>query len=410
MKRIFLVGILAGSVAGGALFGLWLAGNTLLKPETQPVAVSADLGETRSGQTGKKAETGVGGTPSPAVTPVPSPQVTPTGAETQKPFVIITTGDMMLGRGVEHYLGKMKEDYIYPFEKAAGILKEGDLVVGNLEAPVTSSTKGLDSRKKIVLKDRVEAMEGIRYAGFSLLSLANNHILDYYDRGLTDTMKLLDESGISHAGAGKNLDEARKPAILEVKGMKVGMLAYTDMADILYAGRPPIRFAAQKDKPGVAPLKAESILEDIQKLRSQVDILIVSLHWGVEDTNDCTPAQVEFAHKLLDQGVDILYGHHPHHFQGIEIYKGKPIIYSHGNFLFDQNDPFNQESFILKMEYENARLKNLTAIPIRTIGKTQVVPQEGQGAAALLKRLSEQSARVNTRCTVLQDRAVFLPD
>jgi len=145
-----------------------------------------------------------------------------------------------------------------------------------------------------VLKNDVEAIEGIKYAGFNLMNLANNHILDYYERGLFDTMDILDKNGIKYAGAGRNLEEARKPAIMEVKSMKVGMLAYTDMAEIVYKGNPNYKFAAGEDKPGVAPrpLKFDdSIKKDIEELRSKVDILIVSLHWGVEESFEVLPEQ-----------------------------------------------------------------------------------------------------------------------
>jgi len=127
-------------------------------------------------------------------------------------------------------------------------------VFGNLEEPITSSTHSLTGIKeggKYVLKNDVEAIEGIKYAGFNLMNLANNHILDYYERGLFDTMDILDKNGIKYAGAGRNLEEARKPAIMEVKSMKVGMLAYTDMAEIVYKGNPNYKLRPERTSRGL---------------------------------------------------------------------------------------------------------------------------------------------------------------
>lgn len=345
-----------------------------------------------------------------AKSPQPEIKKSEKGAEVKtksEPLRIVAVGDIMLGRGVGMRLEKQNKGYTYPFERVSGILKKGDVIFGNLEAPITDRTHCLDTKYKFVLRNKVKAFEGLKYAGFNLLSLANNHILDYYAEGLNDTIDMLEEHGISYSGAGKNLDEARKPAVVEKKGVKIGMLSYTDMAKLMYKGNPPISFAACIDSGGVAPMEYDYIREDIKKIRDNVDILIVSLHWGVEESFDVLPEQVEFAHNLLDQGADIILGHHPHQFQGIEIYNGKPVFYSLGNFIFDQNDPENQESFIINMEYNGKRLSALTAIPVRTIDKTQVVPVMGQDAADLLKRQVELSSRLNSKGRIEDDRIVF---
>ncbi|HHV29900.1 CapA family protein [Acetivibrio mesophilus] len=326
---------------------------------------------------------------------------------------IVAVGDILLGRGVGMRLKSGNKDYIYPFLEVKDILKKGDVVFCNLEESITDSTHSLTGIKdggKYVLKNDVEAIEGLKFAGFNLMNLANNHILDYYERGLFDTMEILDKNGIKYAGAGKNIEEAKKPAIMEVKGMKVGMLAYTDMAEVVYKGNPNYKFAAGQDKPGVAPrpLKFDdSIKKDIEQVRDEVDILIVSLHWGVEESFEVLPEQREFAYSLLDNGVDVILGHHPHQFQGIEIYNGKPIIYSMGNFIFDQNDPENQESFIITMDYKGNKLVGLEAIPVRTIGKIQVVPQKGNEAKPILEREKNLCNKLDTSCFIKDDKLYF---
>ncbi len=338
---------------------------------------------------------------------VPAYTPTPAGADLK----IVAVGDILLGRGVETMLKRAHRDYTYPFEKVSGLLKEGDIIFGNLEEPVTDSINsltGIERGGKIVLKNKVEAFEAIKYAGFNLLNLANNHILDYYDKGLYDTLDILDRNGIAHAGAGKNLDEARKPAIILKNGLKIGLLSYTDMSEILYKGNPPIRFAADKGKAGVAPVNTEYIREDIAKIRSMVDILIVSFHWGKEESFEVLPEQIKLAHGLIDNGADIILGHHPHQFQGVEIYRGKPILYSMGNFIFDQNDPENQESFILKFEYKGKKLEGFTAVPVRIEGKTQVVPQYGMDAVSMINREVDLSMKLGSKCEISDGKIVFV--
>ena len=139
-------------------------------------------------------------------------------------------------------------------------------------------------------------------------------------------------------------------------------------------------------------------------------MLFRSLHWGVEESFNIPASQTEFAHKLIDAGADVILGHHPHQFQGIEIYKGKPVIYSMGNFLFDQNDPENQESFILDMQYEGRQLKAFSAIPVRTLEKNHVSLPTGNDAAALLEREASLSRKLGASCEIEGDRLVFKLD
>ncbi len=344
------------------------------------------------------------------IKPTEQVKATPTITPIKEDLRIVAVGDILLGRGVESRLEKNGKSFEYPFEKTVDILKRGDVVFGNLEEPITDSTKsllGINQGGKYVLKNKVKAFEGIKYAGFNLLSLANNHILDYYEKGLFDTINILDSNGIAHSGAGKNLEEARKPAILEKNGYKIAMLSYTDMSEVLYKGSPQLMFIAGKDKPGVAPRKIEYIMEDVLKAREQADLLIVSLHWGKEESFDVLPEQIEMAHRLIDSGVDIILGHHPHQFHGIEIYKGKPIVYSMGNFIFDQNDPENQESFILDLGYTNKKLTSLTATPVRTVDKMQVVPQSGTAASGMLIREADLSYELGSQCRIENSKLIF---
>lgn len=323
---------------------------------------------------------------------------------------MIAVGDIMLGRSVGKRLEKSDSGYSTAFSDVSGLLGQGDIVFANLEAPMTDSIHSLSRDKKIILKSSPKSSEALKKAGFNLVSLANNHMLDYYSEGMFDTMALLEKGGILHSGAGKNLEEARKPAIIEKNGIRLGLLSYTDMVQYIYAGNPSLKYAADTDKAGVTPRIYEYIREDIAGIRAQVDLVAISLHWGVEESFTVTPEQVEFAHKLLDEGADIILGHHPHQFQGIEIYKGKPILYSLGNFIFDQNDPENMETFIVGMEYEGTELKSLEATPVRIIDKCRAVVQTEAEAAKMMEREISLCSKMDTVCSIQNNKLVFKLD
>jgi poly-gamma-glutamate capsule biosynthesis protein CapA/YwtB (metallophosphatase superfamily) len=323
---------------------------------------------------------------------------------------IVAVGDILLGRSVRKNLLLQPSKYLYPFAKVADNLKKGDIVFGNLEESITDSPKGLTGIKqggKYVLKNDVGAMEGLKYAGFNLFSLANNHILDYYEKGLYDTIDILNKNNIAFTGAGKNLEEARKLVVVEKNGVKIGLLAYTDMANVTYKGNPPLRFLASDKNSGVSPTKIDYIKEDIAKARPQVDLLMVSLHWGIEYTYEPTAKQVEMAHEIMDMGADILLGHHTHRFQSIEIYKDKPIFYSLGNFIFDQNDPENQQGFMMEMEYKNKKLTYLAGTPFKIVNRSQIVPQSGTDAAAMVNREIGLCKKMNTESSLENDKIIF---
>ncbi|MDP4093398.1 MAG: CapA family protein [Bacillota bacterium] len=339
---------------------------------------------------------------------VPLPE---TSLKSDNTVRIMATGDILLGRGVKYWIKAQGKDYRYPFEKVADYLKQGDIIFGNLEESITSSEHSLTGIEqkggKYVFKNDVESIDGIEFAGFNLLNIANNHILDYYEQGLFDTLDILDKNGIAHAGAGRNIDEARKPAIIEKNGIKVGLLSYTEMAEATYNGNPPLCYLAGPGKAGVAPKKLEYIKEDISKLRPLVDIVLVSLHWGVEYDPNLSPGQQEFAHEVINAGADMIIGHHPHQIKGIEIYNGKPILYSLGNFISDQNESDNQEGFFIDAQFSTDKIISLKAIPFKIVQKSQVVPVYGSDARQLLDKLTGLSVRLGSKCSISDDKVIF---
>jgi poly-gamma-glutamate synthesis protein (capsule biosynthesis protein) len=225
-------------------------------------------------------------------------------------------------------------------------LKGFDIAFCNLESPISDQGQPVPG-KGIAFRAPLEAMETLRMGGFDVISFANNHALDYRDEAFGQTLSLLRQDGVKTVGAGENLTASRQPAVFEKNGVKVAFLAYTDMADLWFSSSYKRPFRADETRCGVAPLEEDLILEDIAAVKSSVDVVVVSLHWGVEYTSGPTDQQQKLAHDLIDAGANLIIGHHPHVFQGFEVYGGGLIAYSLGNFVTDQSfDDIVRESMI----------------------------------------------------------------
>jgi poly-gamma-glutamate synthesis protein (capsule biosynthesis protein) len=238
----------------------------------------------------------------------------------------------------------------YPFEKVASVLSKADITFGNLECALTGNevTRNVHqgANKWFCFKTPPKMGKSLVFAGFDIVSLANNHSMNGGEKGMIETIETLNKSGIKYVGGGRNYEEAHALKIIEAKGLKIGFLAYAAI------GGP----AATKNRPGIA--WPNNIYNEVSAAKSKVDILIVSLHWGIEGTNQPTEEQRKFAKKLIDAGADIIIGHHPHRLQPVEIYKGKIIAYSLGNFVFDNPRPASCQTVILWVEVDGQ--KNIT--------------------------------------------------
>ncbi len=314
------------------------------------------------------------------------------GVEKKPSLRLMAVGDIMLARSVGK---RIAGDYEAPFSEINPILHKADILFGNLESPISDRGSKLQG-KKIAFRAKPEAVSSLTYAGFDVLSLANNHILDYSTPALLQTLDILEEKKIQYCGAGKDINEARKPAVINHFGLRVAFLAYTDMYDIYYSSRSRFVFEAADNRAGVAPRKLDYIIEDIKSAKDTADLVVVSLHWGIEESFNVTNEMRKFAHNLVDSGADFILGHHPHQIQGLEVYKGKPIAYSLGNFIFDQNDIENNDSIILNLEYDFTRLVSVEAIPLRIVDKMKVVPAPAGRREIIQNRLIELSDKLDT--------------
>lgn len=240
----------------------------------------------------------------------------------------MAVGDMMLGRTIGERIES--EGYTAPFAFTAETLIEADITIGNLECPI--STQGEPQDKAYAFRAPLSAAASLAYAGFDLVSLANNHILDYGPTALEETLNTLSDNRIQTVGAGMDDVQAYKPVFMNVNGLKLAFLAFIDIptTDYNYPA-----WEAAPGKAGVAWGHAQRVKEGVEAAKKQADIVIVLVHNGYEIVQKVSSAQQEIAHLAIDSGASLVIGSHPHVLQRIETYQDGLIAYSMGNFVFD---------------------------------------------------------------------------
>ncbi|MBZ5542561.1 MAG: CapA family protein [Acidobacteriia bacterium] len=275
------------------------------------------------------------------------------GAEPRE-RTLLFVGDVMLSRAVGARM-QSEDDWTFPFTEIGATLAAADLTFGNLECPV--SDVGRNRHHLYSFRADPRALEGLKFAGFDVMSVANNHAYDWGPDALLDTVRRLREAGIHPVGGGANDLEAHYPALLDLGGLRVAFLAYVNIE--------PKEATAAPDRPGVAWVEPERVLADIRFARPLADLVIVGLHWGVEYSARPGRDQTELAHQMIDAGADLIVGGHPHVVQPMEEYQGRWIAYSLGNFVFDQRDPATRRAIMLQVRVEGKQIAGVTAIPIR---------------------------------------------
>ena len=248
------------------------------------------------------------------------------GAGTPAPAAsLVLVGDVMPARNLSPYseYDPRPLDWNFLFDQAKPYIADADIAFCNLESPI--SGRGKRVGKEFSFNAPPEAAKALRDLGFDVVSLANNHCLDFGPEALADTRANLDANGVMYAGIAE-AKAAQRPAIIERGGVKVAFLGY------ITANVSPGEFNSQH--PGPARAIEEGIAADIAKVRNDVDIVVVSLHWGMDYTTSPSAEQRAFGRALIDAGADIIAGHHPHVQQDPEFYHGGLIIYSMGNFVF----------------------------------------------------------------------------
>lgn len=268
----------------------------------------------------------------------------------QDPIVMIFGGDVTLGGFYPLLAPEPYEDFDWPFKKLTSVFSEADVIMVNCENAITRSNKKVS--KRFNFKMEPELAEIFRRYNIQV-ALANNHVYDYGAEGLVDTLKHLDYYGVKHVGAGLNLGDARRPIIRSVEGKKIAFLAYGNYSP------------AKGNSPGIAYRNPQHVVEDIKKAKKTgSDYVIVNFHWGIERNTLPTKDDQDLAHFAIDNGADVIVGHHPHVLQPVEIYKGKIIAYSLGNFVFGGNSRHPRDSMLLEVVF-NENALSYRKIPIR---------------------------------------------
>lgn len=287
---------------------------------------------------------------------------------------LLFSGDVTLADHFEEVIGK---DYDKVFAKMDEYRKV-DLAMVNLENPLTRSTLSMPD-KQFNFKADPEAVKVLTSGGVDIVTIANNHSMDYQAEGLKETMEVLDKAGIQHIGAGNQLTEARRPDIFDVKGQRIAYLAYYGE-----------EYGAEENKPGISSIKEERIAEDIKSIRDQVDWIVVNFHWGQELATHPADWQTELGRFTIDQGADLVVGHHPHVLQGAEVYRGRPIVYSLGNFIFGGNSRTDYDTAVLKVALKDKKMK-VEFLPVEVKGyQPQVV--SGDRGNQILQQIEQLSA------------------
>ena len=298
-------------------------------------------------------------------------------------WTMVAGGDIMLDRGVAKAVTVQKRGVDFPFSGGTAritgrhccsslgwptvvavrtgnagavrsLLKSADLAVANFENPAPDNFKY--HTQGTVFSANPRLIAGLKDAGIDYVSLGNNHIGDAGPVGLLQTLANLDKYGIRHSGAGRNLAAARTPAIMTVDGVKVAILSYDTIAKY---------YAAGTNKAGSAQLTAANVKVDVAAARKAgAQIVIVYPHWGTEYSPRPFSAEQSLAHAVIDAGADMIIGNHAHWVGAMEIYKGRPIWYALGNFVFDQiwSEP-TSEGLLLQLTFRGTHLVQVRLQP-----------------------------------------------
>ncbi len=358
--------LVSGSSAAAFVIGCWLGYADAPPEQTAASARGANSGalvQQSNGQTQVKA----------ALETVPIIQHKATSSD---PSVnLMFGGDVAL---TNSYSDKVGRDHQWAFSQLPE-LREADISMVNLEAPFTQKNQVLPG-KKFNFKAPIENVQVLQNGGVDIVNLANNHAMDYQGAGLSETLATLDKAGIQSVGAGTDIKNARRPIVMEVKGQKVAYLGYYD-ADL---------HAATANSPGTNPRHNDRVAADIKALRGQVDWIVVNYHWGEELAKYPGDWQIDLARFTIDQGADLVVGHHPHVLQGAEVYKGRPIVYSLGNFIFGGKAVSDYDTAALKVSLKEQQMKvEFLPVQVRNFQAKVVNGQSGQQILSQITNVSD---------------------
>lgn len=300
-----------------------------------------------------------------------------------QPIEIIFGGDVMLSRQVNSRMLKYG-DYTWPFTKIADFLRDADLTIVNLESPFVIANDYSVPTGSFSFKADPQAIAGLVVSGIDLVSLANNHTLNQGRAGLKETFTILTQAGIDYIGAGNNELEARRGITREINNTRLSFLAYAYPND---------NSVATTNNAGIANMDIEKMRLDVERLKAEGSIVIVSMHAGIEYVTKPNQEQINFARSAIEAGAEAVIGHHPHWPQIYEFYQGKPIIYSLGNLVFDQMWSLEtKQGLLAKFTWQDGWEKiELIPTKIYDYGQVEIIQDETERNSILKKIGSPES-------------------
>jgi poly-gamma-glutamate synthesis protein (capsule biosynthesis protein) len=323
------------------------------------------------------------------------------GAEAGDIKRVVFGGDVMLGRGVGDYILRRGADY--PLAPVAALMRGADLAIVNLECAITASSRRWEGAPKaFYFGAPLQAADTLSFAGVDLVSVANNHVLDFGVEGMRDTVEQLQRHGIHYAGAGENREQAERPGLVRSGDVTIGMAAFCDHQE---------DFAAQSGRPGTAYIDLDDEAAALAALRAAlapltragIDWPVLSLHWGPNMVIRPSGMFRRLAHAAIDMGWKILFGHSAHVFQGIEIYRGCPVIYAAGDLVDDYYvDPEfkNDHQVLFEMELGRTAWRRIVLHPV-VIGACQARLASGSAFEHIVKAMTALCGEMGT--PVLRD-------
>lgn len=255
---------------------------------------------------------------------------------------VAVTGDVMFARKMPNVLSM----YSSPFKGVSDVTSNVDLLLINFENAATTSGDAL--KGDVPLKCDPSYVPLAKGNNVTVAALANNHAYDYGEQGMKDTLQSLNDAGITPMGAGNTEDEAHQCVVKEVNGRKITILNYMDSENFAEYSQDVMPYA-NGSNPGYSAYDSEDAQKQISD-NNDSDMIIAYMHFGNEYSNSPNENQVKIAHELIDYGADVVLGAHPHVTQGIEMYNGKPIFYSLGNFIFDQSNEATHSAYFVKID------------------------------------------------------------
>ncbi len=318
---------------------------------------------------------------------------------------LLIAGDTGPGDAAEPTLRARGYDWAY--RGTVDLVRDADLGVVNLEMPITTRGAPPTLYKDYIYRARPEAAPALAWAGLDVVALSNNHVIDYGDVGLADTLDAIHAVGMSTIGAGRDETEARRGLVAQVGDTRIGILDFCQRQPLweLWVDQ-----FARGDRPGAAALTERALEDDIHRLRSQVDVLVVMLHIGY-NYRPPSDAAVAWSRRAVELGADLVVDSHPHIAHPLMAYEGKPIALSAGNYAFGtQGHDELSDGLLVFAEIEEHRLDRVELVPIDVQNRRvefQPRPLTGPALEESLHRLIEGSRELGATLTRVGDRAVY---